>query len=113
MTGLVEDREASALPPASRCNDRQRPEGVFSATGTTPWPTASACWISRTACITMAWTHGWISAENATLTAKPDAQGYFGFMSALRAHVEVISSNKIVSDAERRHSSTKLNPPKR
>lgn len=56
-----------------------------------------------------------VSAENANLTATPDAQGYFGFMSALRAYVEVISFDKLVSDAERRNRILfdKLNLPKR
>ena len=56
-----------------------------------------------------------VSAENANLTATPDAQGYFGFNSAMRAYVEVISFDKLVSDAERRNRILfdKLNLPKR
>lgn len=56
-----------------------------------------------------------VSAENANLTATPDAQGYFGFNSAQRAYIEVISFDKLVSDAERRNRILfdKLNLPKR
>ena len=56
-----------------------------------------------------------VSAENANLTPTPDAQGYFGFNSAQRAYVEVISFDKLVSDAERRNRILfdKLNLPKR
>lgn len=56
-----------------------------------------------------------VSAENANLTLTPDAQGYFGFNSAMRAYVEVISFDKLVSDAERRNRILfdKLNLPKR
>jgi hypothetical protein len=42
-------------------------------------------------------------ARLASLTESPDRAGYFGYNQNYSAYVEVISFNKLVSDAEKRN----------
>jgi hypothetical protein len=44
-----------------------------------------------------------IVAQNHSLTETPDAQGFFGFNTILRAYVEIITMDKLLSDAEKRN----------
>lgn len=53
------------------------------------------------------------TAQNYQLTETPDSQGFFGFNISLRAYVEVITFDKLLSDAEKRNRIlfAKLNLP--
>ncbi len=53
-------------------------------------------------------------AEDATMVASPDSQGYYIFNKPLNTYVEIMSFNKLVDDAKKRNSSffEKLNIPK-
>lgn len=42
-------------------------------------------------------------AQNASLTLTPDGMGYFGFNAPLRTYIEVLSFDKVLSDAEKRN----------
>ena len=43
-------------------------------------------------------------AENAQLTPTPDSLGFFGYNTNLGVYVEVLSFDKLVSDARKRNS---------
>jgi len=43
-------------------------------------------------------------AENFQLTLAPDSNGYFGYHSKLGVYVEVLSFDKLLSDAKKRNA---------
>lgn len=43
-------------------------------------------------------------AENNSLTVSPDQMGYFGYNKNLNTYIEIISFDKLISDAKKRNS---------